>query len=405
MKADATRSNFPQNVGKLGIPSVLVIGDTQHQQDPLQTLIRYAASEKYTVYTADHVRRHLHYFIEAGLKNVFWAPALNLRDWKIPFQQQRQIPLSFVGQAGKFHPYRSSILKRLSEEPDLGLKVGRATQEESSKVYATSQCTLNLSMNGDVNLRVFEVLAAGGCLLTDRLHRQAGMDLLFDEGVHLDTFGCYDELRDKCHFYRNNPDEALKMAWRGYNEYKRSHTPKRKQQQLIELAFKGWSDSAWNAQRDKRSLVCQSPDAPTLFNRIRNYEYFQQKQLEGEEQHLLFSNKANRNLACDTADLYRAQITSLDSLSQAFFKSAGVETEVRTTGNFPKERVSTYIISIDDVADGTFAQKHTELKTAQIMVEDFPLQPKELQTSVTAELRACGFMICSDTPAIFLNLN
>ena len=46
---------------------------------------------------------------------------------------------------------------------------------------------------GDINLRVFEVLSAGGFLITDDISPQAGKDLIFKNGEHLVLFKDYFE--------------------------------------------------------------------------------------------------------------------------------------------------------------------------------------------------------------------
>lgn len=401
VKSDATRMNFPRNIGSLGIPSVLVIGDTQHQKSPLQTLIRYAAMEKYTVYVADHVRRHLHFFLEAGLRNVFWAPALNLRDWKIPFQQRRTVPLTFVGQSGKFHPFRRAILERLAADPVLQLHMGTATQAEASKIYASSECTLNLSMNGDVNLRVFEVLAAGGFLLTDRLHSQAGMDLLFQSGVHLETFADYDELRDKCLYYRAHPDEAMKIAWRGYSEFRRSHTPELKHRQLFALACKGRADDTWCAHLDRRSIATTFKGADAFFNRIANYEYFQQRQLDGASQRILFSKGADPALAADLADLYRANVFSLATDQRAYFQRAGVAGEVTIIERMEEAcQIDSLVVSASEVESGSAAEIISTVKTKTVLVDDLLLDSKVATTAVAA-LTSLGYAPTVEHPNFF----
>jgi hypothetical protein len=58
----------------------------------------------------------------------------------------------------------------------MGLPLAATTgsREATADVYAESLACFNASLNGDLNFRVFEVLSAGGCLLTDRLAPEAG---------------------------------------------------------------------------------------------------------------------------------------------------------------------------------------------------------------------------------------
>ena len=64
-------------------------------------------------------------------------------------------------------------------------------------MYAQSTVSFNASLSGDLNMRVFEVLSAGGFLLTDRLSPQAGLELLLRPGHDCETYGDAEELLDK----------------------------------------------------------------------------------------------------------------------------------------------------------------------------------------------------------------
>ncbi|MGK7921625.1 MAG: FkbM family methyltransferase, partial [Trichodesmium sp.] len=158
VKADSTKGNFPVNLPRLKCPKLLICGNTQHLNSPLNTLVEYAKKEKFDFIMSDHKRHHLHYFKEAGFEKVFWVPGFNIN----PHPQQRNLtskyPLTFVGQIGQFHPYRKSILAYL-KELNFPLYKLKAPQKKAAEIYAESLINLNVSLNGDLNLRVFEVLS------------------------------------------------------------------------------------------------------------------------------------------------------------------------------------------------------------------------------------------------------
>ena len=58
------------------------------------------------------------------------------------------------------------------------LVAARGSRDHAADMCASSVVSFNASLNGDLNLRVFETLSAGGCLLTDRLSAQSGLDLI-----------------------------------------------------------------------------------------------------------------------------------------------------------------------------------------------------------------------------------
>lgn len=77
VKADATGRNFPRGLAQVKCPRVLLVGDTHHLTQPLQTVLRYAREEPFDFIILDHTRHHACWFQEAGLTNVHWLPALD----------------------------------------------------------------------------------------------------------------------------------------------------------------------------------------------------------------------------------------------------------------------------------------------------------------------------------------
>jgi hypothetical protein len=214
VKADATGRNFPTGLAAFNCPRVLIVGNTQHLDCPIRRLLDYARHERFDVIVSDHKRQHLHFFAEAGFQRVGWLPALNIHPHAQPETTARRPDLVFVGQTGSLHPYRRHVLEVLGAAK-IPLRVLRAPQDEAAALYAQAQVSLNVSLNGDLNLRVFEVLSSGGFLLTDRLGRGAGLELLFAEGRDYAAFGDDDELRAQARRYLAEPDEALALARHG----------------------------------------------------------------------------------------------------------------------------------------------------------------------------------------------
>jgi len=321
VKADATQANFPRNIKTLRIPKVMIIGDTGHLYQPLRSVIGYALQEPYDYYVADHGRRHLHFFIEAGLQNVHWMPGISVHVWDIPFQENRSIPLSFVGQVGQFHPNRVEMVNKLKDEGK-PLMTGCAPQKMAFEVYGKSQITINLSLNGDINLRVFEALAAGGFLLSDKVEHQAGNDLFFRDREHLVLWKNLDDLCDKIDYYLLHPEEALDIAKQGYIEFQRSHSPERKRLQFFDMVFKGWLDPLHVGTRDKRSIVFKNFDSDSFTLRLSQVELLQTIHKHINSLNILFFPEADIKLLSDLVDLprfhlFRAEMQHPDILFRA----------------------------------------------------------------------------------------
>ena len=115
--------------------------------------------------------------------------------------------------AGKFHPYRHYIVSSLKNRFNNFLH-GQTTQSEASLLYNKSLISLNVSLNSDLNWRFFEVIAAGGFLLTDRLPDSSGISEFLHEGKHFEAYSSLDELIDKVKFYLNHPiGEGYCSSW------------------------------------------------------------------------------------------------------------------------------------------------------------------------------------------------
>ena len=99
------------------------------------------------------------------------------------------------------------------------LRILSCPAEQAARHYGEAHITFNCSLNGDLNMRVFETLGAGGFLLTDRLSPQSGLERLFRDGAHLALYDSPDDLIAKIEYYLDRPDEAAEIARRGQQHY------------------------------------------------------------------------------------------------------------------------------------------------------------------------------------------
>src|SRR5262249_42936384 len=124
------------------------------------------------------------------------------------FRDKRTPQLGFVGQTGGYHMRRARLIALLLAS-GVPLVAGTGSREVAADVYAESVASFNASLNGDLNFRVFEALSAGGCLLTDRLAPEAGLELLLEEDTHYLAYDAPEELLDKARYPLRHPDHAL----------------------------------------------------------------------------------------------------------------------------------------------------------------------------------------------------
>jgi len=389
VKADAARNNFPRNFSVSGIPAVLILGDTTHMRSPLEVMLRYAASEPFALYVTDHKRHHLHWFQKLGLGPIAWTPGLFVKDYKIPFQTLRDVPLSFVGQAGKFHPWRALMLAEMEKK---GIKItkGGAPQKDASAIYARSQATLNFSLNADLNLRVFEVLAAGGCLVTDRLSPQAGLDILFTPDQ--DFFG-YDGLEDLVSLLdglKKNPRRCLEVAEAGQKKFQERHNPDIKRRDFLETVLAGEGRGTFDLLLDPRGKVCGMRDEKSFFARVEQYEWFQERHRCGESLRIRFTSGAEMALACDLVDLPRHKVYCQDN-SLPLFATAGVVSQIHEANSS---------MDFDVLVVG--ASEDIPQVGAPILISDFSVLPENEKQSVLNRMRNSGFEEGEDLSGYFV---
>lgn len=230
-KVDAFQNIVPVNVAALKCPKVLILGDTQHGNNPLVTMVNYATSEKYDFYISDHKRHHLWFYHLSGITNSYWLPGLFL---KPPITRFSSLSISnsirmgfqgkpvFIGQYGEHHPRRKRLIENLKEYvPDL--YASTVDQQDSLMIFNKASVSLNISLNGDLNLRYLEIMSAGGLQIADRLSFESGAELLFEEGEEIVFFDNQADLIDKVNYYQKHKRENLRIRDKGekrfYNEY------------------------------------------------------------------------------------------------------------------------------------------------------------------------------------------
>jgi predicted O-linked N-acetylglucosamine transferase (SPINDLY family)/glycosyltransferase involved in cell wall biosynthesis len=292
---------------------------------PIRNLIDYAKSEPFDRIIFDHTRHHARWFFQAGLKNLHWIPALDFTF------QQRQISarpsrqLTFVGQAGRFHPHRCHVLEEL-KRAGLPLEVMQTTPGGAADVYADSLITLNIALNGDLNLRVFEALSAGGFLMTDRLTQSSGLAGLFIPGEHLETWTGTGELIEKIRFYLANPAEAFRIRRAGQKKLMELHSPEVKIREFWDLVLHGKENPAYTLE-EERGALCQISAGPAIAL-LPAYEIFQE----------LHRNRSRLVFYC--AEVDREWVRRFVDLPRVECRVHGEWGEdTGADGEFPEERI------------------------------------------------------------------
>ncbi|TAN46038.1 MAG: glycosyltransferase family 1 protein, partial [Rhodospirillales bacterium] len=314
IKPDATGRNVPRNIGAVPGIKVLIVGDTHHLVHPISWMQNYAFREPFDVMICHHARQHVHFIAHAGLKApCYWIPLLSVNPYPQPVAPRMDHFLSFVGDMGRWHPYRRHILDKIKES-GLPLHTGTVPQDMASSIYARSTISLNISLNGDINHRVGEVLAAGGFLLTDRLAPESGLETLLEDGKHLAFYSGLEELTDKIGYYLAHPSEAKAIRMAGQTKFMAEHNPGLKRRQFLDLVFEGKAAEGWDLSCDPRHRHAIPADALDLIKRVEAYEEIQELHRCAVTPGLRLGEGIDPAYATDAVDLPRLSIaTAQDS--------------------------------------------------------------------------------------------
>ena len=288
VKADATRQILPRRLDRLKCPKVLISGDTHHLLNPISFLIDYARSESFDFVITDHDRQHLHFYRRAGFEKIYWIPALNYALTPRPIQASSEKEAIFVGQLGRHHPYRRELFQGLIDR-GAPIIARLAPHDQTPDLYSRYPISLNCSLNGDLNLRVFEILGSGGFLLTDRLSPEAGLSRLFEEGKHFEGYSGQDELREKITHYLSCPATSLDLRQRGFAAIERSHTPEHKAQQLLDYVFSNIEAPELSMETESWNRLISLPPA-SLPSHLAAYQSIQDLHLKSNRLTLFTSD-------------------------------------------------------------------------------------------------------------------
>lgn len=108
---------------------------------------------------------------------------------------------------------------------------GKNLFEDAAHHFAESKIVFNISIGDDINMRVFESMATGSMLLTNKLPH---LDRLFTDGIHLVTYDSYDDMVDKVKWYLQYENAREKVAEAGQTEVLAKHTYLKRVEKIFE---------------------------------------------------------------------------------------------------------------------------------------------------------------------------
>jgi hypothetical protein len=233
---DAAYRNLPLGLERLKSTRVMVLGDTHHLEKPLQKVIRYFDQEPYDLYLSDCKRHHDHFFqtIRPDARIEFF-PGLRNRFEARRFVSAKYPVVSMIGALkGEFHPIRAELHK-IIQQADVPLIATGIPQRQAAAVYSNALININCSLNSEMNMRVMEVISAGGLLLTDKLAPETGIDQCFVDGEHYLSYRSPQDCVATIRELLAKPQRALRIARAGWERFRERYGICQRRQLLANL--------------------------------------------------------------------------------------------------------------------------------------------------------------------------
>lgn len=303
VSAESSFGNVPLNVSSFGCPTLLYAGDTHWGKTVLKRMVDYAVFGGFDYVVTTFNRQHLHWYDEAGKQKVAWIPALAAEHLPISTFATKQPRIAFSGQRSDHHVRRVRLLNCI-EKSRLPLDIRSLSREDAAAFYNSSLLSFNTSLNGDLNLRTFEVMSAGGCLLTDRLTPESGQALLFEEGQDYLGYSSEGELLEITRRCLADPEQAIRIAANGHKTYTGNFLPERQIAALMDWIFSGNLKPEYGSSWDARPEIAASDPLP-LTERMTIYERLQHAHLEQETVRVLVTPGVPACVIADMIDLPR----------------------------------------------------------------------------------------------------
>jgi len=221
---DSGISEIPQDSEALGVPRIAYFIDTHFALD-----LRIALARNFD-FTFLAQRTHVPAFVNAGIPNVAWLPLACSPELHNVGRLDRVYDVAFVGAIPDDPKDRRRKLLDAVRRQFPNSTIGQFWPEEMARIYAQAKIVVNMCVDRDINMRVFEGLASGALLVTDEAD---GLEELFDDGTHLCIYRKDEDLAGLIERYLNDDAARERIAGQGCALVYAQHTYQHRMRQLV----------------------------------------------------------------------------------------------------------------------------------------------------------------------------
>jgi len=163
----------------------------------------------------------VNYFQLSGIGNARWLPLACSPELHDVEPCERRYDVAHVGNpANDATDRRRTLLGEVARRFPNN-RIGQFWPEDMARIYAQSRIVVNACVNRDVNMRVFEAMAAGALLITDEAD---GLEDLFEDGVHLVIYRDDADLLELIEQYLEDDAARQRIAAAGQALVRERHT-------------------------------------------------------------------------------------------------------------------------------------------------------------------------------------
>ena len=107
---------------------------------------------------------------------------------------------------------------------------------EHTEFLNSGKMVIQHSRWGEITRRIFEGMACGRMVITDRLHKDTLLENLFTDGEDIVLYDDLQDCAEKISYYNQHPEERNRIALNGYEKVMQNHT----QTQRVDLIIEQW---------------------------------------------------------------------------------------------------------------------------------------------------------------------
>lgn len=210
----------------------------------------------------DHVflchKAQIESFIKDGIdpKKIHYMPVAAEPDCYYPYSIIEKYDWCFIGHLNSAH--RIDLVDRFVKEFDLGDGKGylgwRIPQvqgynvlDDVAKKFSMSRIVINDAIKNDQNMRIWESMATGTMLLTQRVE---GIENFFKDKKDLVLYDSLDDAIEKARYYLSHNEERMAIASSGLNRILSGHTYADRAKAILDVAIPDWRKNASICDRD-----------------------------------------------------------------------------------------------------------------------------------------------------------